>query len=202
MLIRTLTLLSVLTAAYINGYAQGRVPHGTLPPWPPANGTAYFSITPAPNSQSQSLGELSKASGLVIDGTVLTVSPRVINRRLETDVIVLVNRVVKGPEKLTKVVLTQRGGILGGYKELSAEYSLMSPGERYVFFGIVDDRPGIPPIAEISRYLIEGEWVGLFRLNGGNVYLSPGAPAALRNRYNGIPESQLMNELAAQATGQ
>ena len=207
-LMRPITFVTVLCGIAIwtgSAVAQARLPHGVTPPWPPASGTSHFTITPNAKSQATSLEELYKLSDLVVDGTVQSVPPvrLMASRRLETDVIVLVNHVFKGSLATKTVALTQRGGVLGAYKEITEAYSLMNPGEHYVLFAITDNRPGIPPVAgavDVPRYLIEGEWVGLFNVDGaGTVHLSPGAPTALRRQYESVLQSQVINALTALA---
>ena len=65
------------------------------PPWPPAEGTTHFMLTPAPGSQPQSLRELADASLLVVEGTVQAVLPvRQVTQHLETDVVILISQVL------------------------------------------------------------------------------------------------------------
>jgi hypothetical protein len=182
---------------------QPRVPRGALPPWPPATGTSHFTITPNPKSQATSLEELYNLSDLVVDGTVQTVLPvrLMVSRRLETDILVVANRVFKGSPAAKRFALTQRGGVFGGYQEITDAYAPMKPGEHYLLFAITDPRPEIPPVVgaeDVPRYLIEGEWVGMFNVDAaGAIHLSPGAPRALHTQFDGTSQVQVLNALAA-----
>lgn len=199
-------ILCGLTIGATGTFGQARLTRDDVPPWPPANGTAHFILDPDPESQATSLQQLYNLSDIVVDAVVQSVRPaRLIpSRRLETDIIVLVNRVFKGPATTRRVALTQRGGTVGAYQEITDAYALMKRGEHYLFFAIADPRRSIAPVAgaaDLPRYLIEGEWVGLFHVDAsGDMHLSPGAPAPLHNQFDGAAELNVTTALSALAS--
>ena len=175
---------------------SGVLGRGQRPPWPPAEGTTHFMLTPAPGSQPQSLRELADASLLVVEGTVQAVLPvRQVTQHLETDVVILISRVVKGPNISGGIAITQFGGVLGKYTEMPYQYSLMKTGEHCLLFLTQDKRPS-PEVPGIPRYWIVGQWVGDVRTDGASaVHFNHGAPDSLRQRYEGMNQTQFMLEL-------
>jgi hypothetical protein len=180
--------------------AQARPIRGQELQWPPKNGTTYFTLTPAPGTKPPSLKELCESSILIVDATVREILPvRVLvkSERLETDVVFVTNRALKGsapPSQL--LVVTQRGGVLGGYTEQPTQFSLMQPGQHYLLFLMDDKRPNIPAVTNVPRYWIVGEWVGNFLADKDNrIHLSKGAPANLTNRYENLAEDQVIAEV-------
>jgi hypothetical protein len=152
-------------------------------------------LSPAIGTQPQSLSRLVNMSSLIVEGIVEGLSVRQFMevRRLETDVVFQITRVLKGPSTTKLIAVKQEGGILGGYTEQPLQYSLMKYGERYLLFVIEDKRPTIPAVPGMSRYLITGEWVGNFRIDANVVHLSSAAPTSLRQQYEGAIEDKVVS---------
>jgi hypothetical protein len=196
---KTVLLLFIMSLAAAWSNAQSRPIRGQELPWPPAKGTTSFVLTPAPGTEPSTLKQLVDTSSLIIDGLVESLSVRQIPQaqRLETDVKFRVLRVLKGPAAAATLVVTQRGGILGGYTEQPTQYALMKVGERYILVASDDKRPGIPPVTGNLRVLITGEWAGNMRVAADNtVHLSSGAASDLRRQYEGISVDQLLSAIA------
>src|SRR3972149_3377364 len=78
--------------------APQRPTKGNEPSWPPANGTATTMISLAPGAMPESFQRLCDASLLIVEGYVQSIFPPWINgKSLETDAVLLVTRVLKGP---------------------------------------------------------------------------------------------------------
>lgn len=188
-------VLIFLTVTSLTLGAQ-RVVKGAEPPYPPASGTARFSLHPAPASLPQSLRELCDSSPLIVQAAVhSTFSPRNLGGLLETDVVLLVTQVLKGATSVRQLVVAQRGGILGQYQELPVQYSLMQPGEQYIAFLTADRRTNVPERTGIPRHWISGEWVGLFRIDNGIVHLTSGTPKTLQDKFEGMNLEQAIAEI-------
>ena len=166
-------------------------------PWPPAEGTTHFMLTPAPGSQPQSLRELADASLLVVEGTVQAVLPvRQVTQHLETDVVILISRVVKGPNISGGIAITQFGGVLGKYTEMPSSVFAHENGENTGSLFLTQDKRPSPEVPGIPRYWIVGQWVGDVRTDGASaVHFNHGAPDSLRQRYEGMNQTQFMLEL-------
>ncbi|HWB87284.1 MAG TPA: hypothetical protein VG675_24290 [Bryobacteraceae bacterium] len=157
-----------------------------------------FTTDLVPFGMPSSLNGLLNKSSLVVDATVQEVLPARImsSRRLETDIKIKINAVLKGPRITGPVVVRQFGGSIGKYTEYTTQYDLMKVGEHYIVFLSVDDRPGIPPIAGARRYAPIGEWHGLFQVLPDNTLSLPEAtPDAIRQRYQKAPLDQLMKDI-------
>jgi hypothetical protein len=190
----------ILGASVLNTVnAQSRVVIGQDVPWPPAKGTAYVHLTPPPGYLAGSLQELCKTSVLIVDGTATTVLParEISPRTLETDVVFSITRVLKGPQNTSNVVVAQRGGTIGQFTQQPVQYSLIQKGERYILFLTEDKRPKLPQVPATPRFWITGAWVGLFRVNGSTIHLTPGTPDSLRGRYERVPVDQAVTEILA-----
>ena len=189
----------MLATAHMSANAQSRPIRGMELPWPPPSGTTSFIVTPAPGTQPQSLQELVRASVFIFDGTVESIPPvRVLikGERFETDVIVHVNRVLKGTANPLRIVVTQRGGVLGNYVERSDQFSPMQLGEHYLLFLADDKRANIPAVAGVPRYWIVGEWVGNIRVdNDQKAHLNAASPEGLRALYDNFAAEKLVTEL-------
>jgi hypothetical protein len=194
----TLLLLYLVSLSAL--VAQNRPVRGQDPQWPPATGTTFFSVLQAPG-QPESVKELCESATVIVDGIVqTTLAPRVLvsGKRLETDVVIQVNRVLKGPSNLSQLVITQRGGVLGGYVEQPTQYSFMKIGEHYLLFLMADRRPKIPEVVGIPRYWTVGEWIGNFGVdNSRKVHLSSAVPDNLTTKYEGASLDQVVSEVIA-----
>ena len=71
----------------------------------------------------------------------------------------------------------------------------MKTGEHCLLFLTQDKRPS-PEVPGIPRYWIVGQWVGDVRTDGASaVHFNHGAPDSLRQRYEGMNQTQFMLEL-------
>jgi hypothetical protein len=176
--------------------AQDRVIKGQEPAWPPASGKATFILHPSRRSQVRSLQELIDAAQIIVDATVQQALPaRVLPHRLETDVVLSTNRVIKGPGTLTAFVVSEPGGVVGGFTEESRQYSMMQTGEHYLIFGREEDRTTLPPVGSSPRYEIVGIWVGGVRIdNVGRVHFAQASPPIFQ-QYEGILVSELIRQI-------
>lgn len=164
----------------------------------PAHGAARLSITPMAGQVPATLEELSRRSSLIVDGTVKsTLPPRETSpRALETDAIVTVNRVLKGPVGVRETLISQRGGVRGELFVTPTQYSIVRPGERYILFLVEDRRPNIPAVEGMTRYLVTGIWSGLFLFENGNMRVKAEQPDSLRKRYEGLTVEQVTTAIA------
>ena len=105
------------------------------PPSPPPN-SSTFTLSLAPGYLPKSFDELCDSSTLIVEAYVQSIlaprqnvrypsgmqlrqeRSRPIFMYLETDAILLVSQVLKGPEAIREVVISQKGGVLGQYTEL------------------------------------------------------------------------------------
>jgi hypothetical protein len=201
-LLGVLVVATIATAAAL--VAPQRPPKGKGPEsFPPSIGTAYFDLDFAPGALPGSLDQLIENSSLIVDGYVQSVIPpwvEVEGQFLNTDVIVLVTRILKGtlPEK--QIVVSQIGGTLGQFTQVPSQYTVMQQGEHVVLFLAPDVRANTPVHAEIPRFAIRGEFVGLFRERDGKVQLSKGTPAGLREKYDGMDLQQVLSDVAARVS--
>ncbi|HEU0141645.1 MAG TPA: hypothetical protein VFQ79_18120 [Bryobacteraceae bacterium] len=188
-------VLIVLTA--LAGMAQqGRVGRGQPPP---NQGSALLHITPTPSQIFSSLKDLAAASLLIVEGTVKATLPsrETSPRALETDAVIAVRRVLKGPADVREVVISQRGGSRGGLVVMPAQYSLVQPGEHYVLFLTEDSRPDIPDVPGVRRYLVTGLWTGLFRFQEGKMHTDARKVDPLRAKYEGVSAEEIIEEVKA-----
>jgi len=189
------TILLVLVAT---GFVYGqRVRAGDTPAWPPANGISRFTLHQPENYAPRSLEALSAQSPLIALATVQQTIVRVLDHRLETDVVVRLDRVLRGPAGLKTVVVSQRGGVLGGYQELPLQFDLMKPGEQYFLFATEDKRTNMPMVSGSPRYWITGEWTGNPHIETQGIRFQSTAPGELRGRYEGMDLNHFLAEVTA-----
>jgi hypothetical protein len=183
----------------LSAQTGGRAIRGQQPPWPPASGKAGFTLTVRPNFQPQSLKDLSEKSLIIVDARVQQVLPaRVLTHRLETDVVLSTNGVIKGPVSLGSMVVSQCGGVLGGYTEEPMQYSMMHLGERYLLFGNQEDRTSLPTVLGLPRYSIAGEWVGIVAVDGNDlVRFARASSQMLHQQYDGMALKNFVGQVAA-----
>jgi hypothetical protein len=176
----------------------GRVRRGETPPFPPANGTAIHIVDlapPPPNFNGDMLEYLCNSSPVIITGTVESTSVWVNGGGLATDSVLRIDSIIKGTETASRVVVSQLGGTMGEYKEITQQYSLMKAGERYLLF-LIQDRRQIPPqYPDIPRYEITRAWEGTFRIDDENkVRLAP-AHTYLLEKYEGIQIDEVVTQI-------
>ena len=169
------------------GTAQpARIPAGQDPPPLPAKGSARVFITPL-SLPEDSLKGLCDASDAIVEGTVdmvlaaRTPSPR----NVETDSVISVLRVLKGPVALKKVTISQTGGTVGGFVFEPQSYSMMRPSEHYLLFLRSDARPTTPRSANAPPYIVTSSWLGLFPVINGRIRLGPQHPDGIRSPNTG-----------------
>ena len=147
----------------------------------------------------QTLKELRDYSELIVEGTIESKMPaREHGPGLETDVLVTVDRVVKGEPTLQRIVLTEQGGTLGAYQEIIQDDSPMRSGEHYVFFLLSDKRNDIPAIAGRRRFTVVCASIGKARIIGTKIVISPASSRSLKDAYDGVTPDQFMNSILAQ----
>ena len=106
-------------------------------------------------------------------------------RYFETDSVLSVDRVLKGPESIRQVVISQKGGVLGQFRQLPHQYDLMQPGEHYILFLADETETHLPDVAGIPRYALNGAWTGMFRIDESGVHLSPDTADVIREQFDG-----------------
>jgi hypothetical protein len=172
-----------------------RVLRDNTPPYPPAAGEAKFIADLAPGPRPASLQELCAASLLVADAHIQSVYPAsVIGRHLETDSVLLISQLFKGREDHREVVVSQMGGVLGAFRELTDQYALVQQGEHYIVFLDADPRPQIPDRGA-PRYGITGVWSGLLKVVEDKIHLPPAS--SLQAKYEGMNVEQVRSELGS-----
>jgi hypothetical protein len=146
-----------------------------------------------PTVAPDSFEDLLSLSSLVVVGTVDAVLPARLtdkanpNSALESDVVFLVDNVVKGKaldsqKGLKRVLLSQLGGKYQGQMIVPSGESLLEPGARHVLFLSPDSRKDRPVVAGLPRYLIVGIWMGKFHSERlGGVHASGKASAGLHS---------------------
>ena len=170
------------------------------PPWPPAHGTVKFiaDLPPLPPAlrNKPPLERLCDLSNLIIDGIVTTAFPSRSPSRgtLQTDFLISVSRVLKGPETLRQIMVSQMGGSTGDFHLVTDQYALMQPGERFVLFLQDDNRPSTPRRPGIPPYYVTRSWAGLGRVVDDKIQLGTTAPGELSS-YNGVAAESLANEI-------
>src|SRR5579871_6446882 len=159
---RTLVWIGIVPVLAIAAIAQGqtgRVRAGEVPPQP-LHGEVHSFYDAI--MVGVSLKSLCDGSDVIVEGSVETSVGRQVgtwpNSRIETDLWVSITRVLKGPEKLSKLVVSEKGGALGDYREIVENRRAMQPGERYILLLQSDGRPGIPEIPGLARYFVSGGW--------------------------------------------
>jgi hypothetical protein len=172
---------------------------GEEPTWPPASGKSTFILSPSRRSQPHSLKELIDASQIIVDATVQEILPaRVFPHRLETDVVLSTNGVIKGQETLNAFVVSQSGGVLGGFTVEPTQYSMMRVGEHYLLFGKQEARTALPSVRGLPRYAITGVWVGGVGIDSdGRVHFARASHPILQQQYDGIEASDLIRQVTA-----
>jgi hypothetical protein len=134
---------------------------------------------------------------LIVDATVEGLSTRTISRHLETDAVLRVNQSLKGDTNTSRIVVSQRGGTLGAYREIPLQDAMMQTGQRYILFLKDDFRNGLPLVeTNTPRYGITRSYHGKFLVDGNQkVHVSKGAPAELREKFDGLELGQLLTEI-------
>ena len=147
----------------------------------------------------QTLKELRDYSEVIVEGTIESkMLAREHGPGLETDVLVTVDRVVKGEPTLQRIVLTEQGGTLGAYQQIIQDDNPMRSGEHYVFFLLSDKRIDVPTIAGRKRYTVVCASIGKARIIGTKIVISSASSRSLKDAYDGVTTDQFLNALLTQ----
>jgi hypothetical protein len=189
--------LELVSSAF--GQETGRVRAGQEQPWPPERGTVKFIGDPPPLppalANKPPLERLCDLSDIVIDGIVTTAFPARSPSRgtLQTDFLISVSRVLKGPDTLRQIMVSQMGGSVGDFHLVTDSYALMKLGDRYILFLQNDNRPSTPRKPGIPPYYVTRSWAGLGQVVDDKIHLGTTAPGELSS-YNGVAAESLANE--------
>ncbi len=186
---------------------------GGPPPPPPPTNRSTFTLSLDPGYLPGSFEELCDSSILIVEAHVQSILAPRQNLRypsgvqlrqersrpiflyLETDAILVVDRVLKGPESIRQVVISQKGGVVGRYTELPNQYDLIQQGERYILFLTDETEPDLPDVTGIPRFALAGAWTGLFRINESGGGLSPDTAISIREQFDGKSSQELITEI-------
>ena len=162
----------------------------------PANGTGVLYVDVAPWATPRSMKELVNLSPLIIEGVVEKVmpsresSPRIV----ETDSLITITRIIKGPAVGSAVVVSQAGGTIGNATVKPAQYSLLQKGDRYVLFLQADERSVSPPTPGFKRYTVTGASSGLFFFGTDDLmHVNADEPDRLRKNYEGASRTSIVD---------
>jgi hypothetical protein len=166
-----------------------------------------FRVIVEPASSSNSLEDLSRESPLIVEGTVDTSNfptrqPDPGNpQRMETDVVFLVSKILKGdlsPQKtFPRVVISQTGGTVGQLT-IETDEPRLAQGEHDILFLQPDARPNLKNIAGLPRYIVVGVWFGKFRVERNNTITVPArSPGGLRSHHQEDHDAFLGKVMAA-----
>ena len=163
----------------------------------PTKGTADLYVTPNPRDIPATLKDLVDRSTLIVDGTVTKTYPsrETSPGALETDAIIDVADVIKGPKAIQKVAISQRGGSKDGIVINPVQYSLVEPGTRCLWFLTDDKRPDAPPLDSVSRYFVTGAWSGMLCVENDKIQVRARQPDRFRLRYQGQTLEQVKSEV-------
>jgi hypothetical protein len=180
-----LALCLDLVSSALGQADTGRVRAGQEPPWPPERGTVKFIgdpvAMPPALANKPPLERLCDFSDIVIDGIVTTAFPArsPIRGMLHTDFLISVSRVLKGPDTLRQIMVSQMGGSVGDFHLVTDRYALMQPGQRFILFLQNDNRPSTPRRPGIPPYFVTRSWAGLGRVVDDKLQLGTTAPGEL-----------------------
>ena len=206
----TLTIQADVALVYRKIFSQGaisrasaqpfRVPPGAgpapPPPQPPPIGGFTSGLSLALGYVPGSFEELCDSSELIVEAHVQSLlAPTENLRYLETDAILSVDRVLKGLDSIRQVVISQKGGVLGQFRQLPYQYNLMQPGEHYILFLTEETETHLPDVPGIPRYALNGSWTGMFQINESGVHLSLDTANVIREQFDGRSSQEVITEL-------
>jgi len=150
--------------------------------------------------------ELCEKAEFIVDARVVSVFPasapagktgKVGPLDLETDVIISVNRVVKGDLAGPDLVVGQIGGIKEGTERVPAQYALMQPGERYILFLRNPPQLSSPHASRpgYQRLNIVGEFAGLVKVENGQISVSSGMPSEVKASVEAKTVDEMIPEI-------
>ncbi len=182
---------------YSNRRQTSRSAKAPEPPEP--RGSARFFVMlsdPSPN-----LEKITRNAQLIVDVTVEKIlGPRLRNpsvaNSFNTDVLLSVNRVLRGQLGESKIITFHWGGTNGYFEAQAVQDPPMRPGERYIFFLKSDRRPGLPTysIPGASRYYRVGIWNGSFGIRREKVFAAPRAAPALKE-HSGMDLAEFVRDV-------
>jgi len=107
---------------------------------------------------------------------------------LETHSIVAVNAVLSGtvPNSSANILVAEIGGQTGNWNFSVKGDALVSPGERYIFFLLSDEREELPNTSGMPRYAVTGVWAGKVKVTNGKVSFAASAGSQLTGAYNRV----------------
>ena len=178
----------------VSAYAQqdGRVRAGETPP-PPLRGEIHSIADPM---VLRFFKDLCVKADAIVEGVVETAASRLMPgpAHVETDFWIAVDRVIKGPVDLHKLVVSEMGGTYGEL-HLIMNYPLLETGQRYVLFLYADTRPGVPPVPGLPRFSAE-IFYGTFIVDGGK--LRPIVNDRFQGKYTGMTPDEFATTIAAE----
>ena len=127
----TLTIQADVALVYRKIFRQGEISQGSVepftaprgvgpaPPPPPPIGGMTFGLSLNLGDVPGSFVELCESSELIVEAHVQSILAPTENLRfLETDAILSVDRVLKGLDSVRQVVISQKGGVVGQFRQL------------------------------------------------------------------------------------
>ncbi len=183
-------IIILLTAAVLNTLTAGGQIARRSPfdrnPCPGGIGFAVLDGVTVP-----SLDRLIRMSDLIIVGDVVNVLPAFNTNpnhlgMVETNSLVSVRESLLGtlPPGVKTIALFQLGGNVGGCGFIVDGDPLVSLGEEYVLFLILDNRIGVPNTSGSPRYVAVGAWSGKAKVVNNKIQFLPHASAELHKNDN------------------
>jgi hypothetical protein len=207
----TLTIQVDVSMVYRKIFSQGAISRGPAPsatvprgsglapppPPPPTVGGVSFGLSLALGYVPLSFEELCESSLLIVEARVQsTLAPTENLRFLETDAILSLDQVFKGPESIRQIVISQKGGVLGQFTQLPHQYNLMRQGEHYILFLTEETETHLSDVEGIPRFAFNGSWTGVVQINeSGGVHFSPDTAAVIREQFDGRRSQELITEI-------
>ena len=168
---------------------------GLAPPPPPPSTIGVFTsgLTLALGDVPLSFEGLCDSSELIVEAHVQSLLTPTRNLRyLETDAILSLDRVLKGPESIRQVVISQKGGVLPQFRQLPYQYNLMQPGEHYILFLTEEMETHLPDVPGIPRYALNGSWTGMVQIDESGVHMSFDTARIIREQFDGGSSQELV----------
>jgi hypothetical protein len=154
----------------------------------------------------KSFKELCERAEFVVDARVVSVFPTSVPSGktgklgpldLETDVVISVNRVIKGTVAGADLVVGQLGGIKEGTERVPTQYALMQPGERYILFLRNPPQLSSPHASRpgYQRLDIVAQFAGLVKVENGKLTVSSGMPSEFKASIEGKTSDEIIPEI-------